>query len=276
MNEDRVYYPPGGETCPTCGEPLEMVIKMPLFDGKGGTFERTIRRQCECERKKAEEERRYMEYAEQKQKIDRLRRLSLMDEKVKSVTFNRLQECKENRKALHIGRRFVEKFDAMEDAGKGLLLWGNVGTGKSYLAAAIANALMDRMYTVIMTSFPKMLAERYDFNGEQKNDRISGMLDRVDLLIIDDLGAERDTDFALEQVYGIVDDRYRSGRPLIITTNLTFDHMKNCKDVRYNRIYDRIFEMCYPVKMDGISWRKLKAVSSFDEMKGLLEDGLDS
>lgn len=276
MSDDRIYVPPDSATCPTCGEPLEMIIKMPLFDGKGGTFDRRVHRQCECERKKIEEEKRYNEFVEQKRKVERLRQISLMDDKVKSVTFNQLQECRENRKALHIGRKFVEKFDDMKQSGKGLLLWGNVGTGKSYLAAAIANALMDRLYTVVMTSFPKILAERYDFDREQKESRISGTLARADLLIIDDLGAERNTDFALEQVYSVVDDRYRSGKPLIITTNLTFDYMKNCKDIRYNRIYDRIFEMCYPVKMDGISWRKRKAVSSFDEMKGLLEDGFDS
>ena len=152
------------------------------------------------------------------------------------------------------------------------MFYGDVGTGKSYTAAVIANELLDRMEAVIMTSFIKLVDEmgRFERNNGEEADYIQ-KLNRASLLIIDDLGAERGSDFALEKVYDVIDSRYRSGKPLILTTNLEFEYMKKCADIRYSRIYDRIFEMCYPVKMSGQSWRKKEAVNRFDEMKKLLE-----
>ena len=91
------------------------------------------------------------------------------------------------------------------------------------------------------------------------------------LLIIDDLGAERSTDFALEKVYNIIDSRYRAGLPMILTTNLTLKEMKEATDIRYSRIYDRIFEVCYPMEFTGPSWRKVEASRRFEEMRQFLE-----
>ena len=145
------------------------------------------------------------------------------------------------------------------------MFYGDVGTGKSYIAAAIANELMAELHTVVMTSFPNILERALDFDSNSLD-----FASRAELLVIDDLGAERSTDFALEQMYKVIDDRYRSKRPVILTTNLPLDHMKKCTDIRYSRIFDRLFEMCYPVELTGLSWRKRSAVRQFDEMKKLL------
>ncbi len=117
-------------------------------------------------------------------------------------------------------------------------IWGDVGTGKSYTAAAIANALMERRVSVIMTSLIKILSKVG--NTGVCEDTIEN-LNRPQLLILDDFGAERSTDYVLENVYNIIDSRYRSGKPLILTTNLTLEEMKRTDDRRYQRIYDRIF-----------------------------------
>ena len=106
-----------------------------------------------------------------------------------------------------------------------------------------------------------------DDDGDRKIDKINN----AKLLVIDDLGAERGTDYTLERVYDIIDSRYRSNKPIILTTNLTMEQMKDCEDIRYNRIYDRIFEMCYPVKVTGLSWRKREAASRYAETKRILE-----
>ena len=90
------------------------------------------------------------------------------------------------------------------------------------------------------------------------------------LAILDDLGAERGTEYALEKVYDIVDSRYRRKLPMLLTTNLTLDEMKAETDIRYVRIYDRIFEVCYPMLFEGISWRRQQANSRFLEMRKLL------
>ena len=120
-----------------------------------------------------------------------------------------------------------------------------------------------------MTSFVKLLASMQGFREDE--DKLITQLNRAKLLIIDDLGAERGTDFALEKVYNIVDSRYRAKKPVILTTNLTLKEMKEATDIRYSRIYDRIFEVCYPMQFTGVSWRKVEAARRFDEMKNLLE-----
>ena len=82
---------------------------------------------------------------------------------------------------------------------------------------------------------------------------------RCSLLIIDDLGAERSTEYAVENVFNVIDRRYRTGKPLIITTNLHIDTMRNETSIDKKRIYDRVFEMCVPVQMKGTSKRKASA-----------------
>ena len=97
------------------------------------------------------------------------------------------------------------------------------------------------------------------------------MLNDASLLVLDDLGAERSTDYALEKVYNVIDSRVRANRPMILTTNLTMGEMTNPQDIRYSRIYDRIFECCYPVEVTGQSFRKAAAAARFEEMRKLVE-----
>ncbi len=106
-----------------------------------------------------------------------------------------------------------------------------------------------------MTSFVKILQ---DIQGQDEAAYI-GMLNACSLLIIDDLGAERNTDYALEKVYNVIDSRVRTDKPMILTTNLTFDEMMRNPDIRYRRIYSRIFEHCFPVEISGKSSRIIKA-----------------
>ena len=80
-------------------------------------------------------------------------------------------------------------------------------------------------------------------------------LDEYDLLIIDDLGVERSTDYAMEQMFFVIDSRYRSRRPMIITTNLKLSELKNPPDLAHARIYDRILERCAPILFDGKNFR---------------------
>lgn len=157
----------------------------------------------------------------------------------------------------------------MYKSGEGLLLWGPVGTGKSYAAACIANELLSRSVSVVMTSFVKILQAIGDVKVDEST--YMARLNSAKLLILDDLGTERDTGFAIEKVYNIIDSRYLAEKPLILTTNLDFQEMTNCPDLRYKRVYDRIFEKCYPVRVAGNSWRMGEAAKRFDEMKKILE-----
>lgn len=258
----------GLQRCSICGEQTEKIIDFPLLDGTGKSELRKIRRQCRCEREKRAAYQKRLAFEAEQSRISELRKLSLMDARLKEVRFDTYRLSDDNRKVFGIAKKYVENFDEMLKNGQGLLFWGDVGTGKSYTAAAIANELLNRQVSVIMTSFIKILKETEGF-GE--NDDYIDRLNKAKLLIIDDLGAERSTAYSMEKVYDIIDSRYRSGKPIILTTNLTFAEMKNCDDIRYNRIYDRIFEMCYPVKVEGMSWRKKEAVTRFENMRKILE-----
>ena len=149
-------------------------------------------------------------------------------------------------------KNYVEHYDEMMTNHIGLLFWGDVGTGKSFMAGCIANALLEKEYTVKMTNFSTIINDL--FACDDKNEYIEA-LSKYSLLIIDDLGAERSTEYATENVFNVIDRRYRSGKPLIITTNLELAELLEEESVSRKRIYDRILEMCVPVKVCGASKR---------------------
>ena len=97
-------------------------------------------------------------------------------------------------------------------------------------------------------------------------------MNQADLLIIDDLGAERETSYALERVYNVIDSRYRANKPMLLTTNLGVEELKNSDNIQYRRTYDRILEICYPVEFTGPSWRRKEAGTRYNEMLKLLEE----
>lgn len=272
MERKEIVGSDGFLYCSICGEPVEKEIDMPLLDGTGRKGKKKVHFMCRCRQEEKEAYERRLRFREEQRDIDILRQLSLMDARLKRASFDDYKVTDENKKIFDLAKRYVEDFDAIFYKGKdilqGILFWGGVGTGKSYTAAAIANGLLDRMQPVVMTSFIKLIEELSGFDSDTGS--YMARLNQAKLLIIDDLGAERGTDFALEKVYDIVDSRYRSRKPIILTTNLDLPHIKSCDDIRYSRIYDRIFEMCYPVKMDGLSWRKKSAAAQFAETKKIL------
>ena len=96
-------------------------------------------------------------------------------------------------------------------------------------------------------------------------------MNRYKLLVLDDLGAERQNDFALETVYMVIDERYKSGLPLIITTNLTLDELAKPKNMDYQRIYDRVLEMCTPLFFAGKNRRREQANENLKWLKELMK-----
>ena len=151
----------------------------------------------------------------------------------------------------------------------GLLLWGDVGTGKSFFAGCVANALLDKGVPVLMTNFATILNSLTGIYPQDRNEFINS-LNQYSLLIIDDLGVERNSEFALEQVFHVIDSRYRSMKPMIITTNLTLEELKHPEDLAHSRIYDRILERCVPLKINNQNIRELNAVANMSEARKLL------
>lgn len=238
--------------CGKCNTPKQCVIE--VF----GTEKRPYCL-CECEAAKQKE-------AEAKVKREKRRAACFASEKMYDWNFDNDEEI--NEKASTAARNYVENFPQFLKEGKGLLFYGTVGTGKSFMAGCIANALIDKDYPVYMTSFTEIVnILQSRFEGKQE---YIESFNKYALLIIDDLEAERDTEFVQEQVYNVINSRYRAGLPLIITTNLTLDELKTPDSVRKSRIYDRLLEMCFPIEMIGKSQRRQNVRDTYENTKKLL------
>lgn len=250
--------------CGKCNTRKERNIT--LFDGKT----RRVPVMCKCRTEAEQLRKEQMQKEEEMRSIRRARISSMMDNTFRTACFANYQIRNGNERHLKVAKKYCIEFSKMYERNQGLLFWGTVGTGKSYTAACIANYLLEANTSVIMTSFVRILQEMQDFDRERE-ESFTNKLNSVKLLIIDDLGAERSTDYALEKVYGIIDNRYRAKKPLILTTNLTLQQMQEATDIRYARIYDRIFEMCYPMEFSGVSWRKREAAQRYEETRKILE-----
>lgn len=256
IGEDGLVY------CGKCGSRKQLRVKF-------GDKTRVVRCVCKCESKELEEKKRQEEYEEQMRRINRLKEASMMDKKYREVTFDKYEVREENKKVFEMAKKYADRFQNMYKKNQGLLLYGPVGTGKSFTAACIGNYLLDNAKPVIMTSFVKILQDIWENDREAEYITI---LNSASLLIVDDLGTERETDYALEKVYNIIDSRVRANKPMIITSNLELNDMMECEDIRKKRIYDRILECCYPMYVGGKSFRMMKAAQRFDEMKDFLEE----
>jgi DNA replication protein DnaC len=165
-------------------------------------------------------------------------------------------------------QKYVENFPELRKKGQGLLLYGTVGTGKTYAAAEVANALIDKGYSALVTNFARIANTVGGMYGGKQDYYDS--LNRFDLLVIDDLAAERKTEYMQEIVYNVIDSRYRAGLPMIITTNLTAEELKNPQDITNKRIFDRVMERCHPVLVEGINRRHKKVKEEFAGINDLL------
>lgn len=223
---------------------------------------------CELEKRDAEErERKQREFAE---RVERMRRDCFRSgndaDKMKFWTFE--TDKGYNPYISNASKKYAENFDKMLRDGKGILYFGDVGRGKSFAAACIANALIDKGYPCLMTNFSRLVNT---ISGLYEKQEYIDSLNKYALLVIDDLATERDTAYMNEIVYNVIDSRYRSGLPLIITTNLTGDELKNPSEVSKERVFSRLLEMCIPIEVKGIDRRKEKLKDTFGEYKGLLE-----
>ncbi len=252
VGDDGFYY------CGKCHTPKQ--AKYDFFFG-----ERVVPIPCECEKQRRREEEEERERTAKAHRIEILRRAAFPDADMRHWTFE--NDDGKNERVTNAMKKYVDNFSEFYEKGKGLLLYGNCGTGKTYAACEVANALIDKEYPAFATNFSRILNELQETFEKQE---YIDSLNRYRLLVIDDLGIERDTPFAKEQVYNVVDGRYRSCKPMIITTNMSIEEIKNPKDIGNARIYERVLERCFPIEMNGASRRKKTIIKEYDSMKNML------
>lgn len=217
--------------------------------------------------RKREEE----EAKERKIEAEKRRNRAFSDVRLKQWTFE--NDDNANSHITSVAKKYAENFYAMEQRGKGLLLYGGVGTGKTYIAACIINELVEMGISCKLTNFSRLANEWMARDFSEKQNFVDG-LNTYGLLVIDDLGSERSSEFMNELIYSVIDTRHKSGKPLIVTTNLSGDDLKHPKDIHSERVFSRLFEMCIPVEVKGADRRKLKlrdADKDLKEMLGLLD-----
>jgi DNA replication protein DnaC len=248
------YVQDGLLMCGKCGTKKQTHV--PLFGQ-----DRLVGCSCKCQEAAWQAKRAAEKRHKQSIRIQRLRSQGVQDSSLSKASFATSDMNDESMKKC---KRFADNWEEMLRANTGLLLWGNTGNGKTHAAACIFNQLIDRGIPCLMTSFPRILNCGFD------KQTIVNEIKEYDLVIIDDLGAERQSEYALETVYLIVDERYKTGKPLIVTTNLELGELKKPQNMTYQRIYDRVLEMCVPVAFKGESWRKQIARSKLDAARDFL------
>lgn len=232
--------------CEKCHTPRQTIVTHP-FTGetvKVGCI-------CKCMAEELDRQERDREEAERRERVKRAKLHGFEQSECADMTF-----AKDDGKTPELTRymrNYTRHFATFKEKGQGLLLYGGMGTGKTFYSACIANELIERGYSVLMTNFPSLIAK---IQRDAFSQDVAALVSGYDLLIVDDLGVERQTDYMREQVFNIVDARYRARKPIIVSTNLSLKQMQGAEDVAGGRIYDRLLERCLPVRFNGASRRR--------------------
>jgi DNA replication protein DnaC len=233
--------PTGGWGAARGGEPRDMTqCAFGLCDGGGLLYdeESNTAYDCRCRR--------------QIIALRKARSLSaVIPRRYRDAAFDRypITEIEPRASVRHV-RDFVERIDEHLDAGRGLWFMGPVGTGKTTLAMLVSKAALEEGRSVAIYSLPRLLNEIRDTHrAERSHVDLLDRLTAVDLLHVDDVGAERTTDWVLEELYSIVNARYEDRRSMVITTNI-LDREALCEQIT-ERTVSRLTEMCDELPLLG-------------------------
>ena len=262
-------------SCVFCGAELRY---RPLFNpfDKSKVFRWLSPPQCECPKSKEhwakiEEEERQRKEEEEASERERLRikkaeqlfAMSKLPARFTDRTFENFITTSDNQEAFKIALDYAENFREKKASGQGLLFSGTVGTGKTYLAAAITLRLVENCQSVIFGTVTTLLGrirQTYTKNSEFDEREIIDQLTNVSLLVIDDLGKEKPTEWTEQMLYEIINARYENNMPLVITTNISLKEIRERYENNGPAIESRIIEMCQGIRMIGKDFRKKRLV----------------
>jgi istB domain protein ATP-binding protein len=230
---------PEPKTCKYCGKTLyhECIV----IAGKALVWWLNQPQRCDCAKAvefwkrwdaKQEELRKAQAIAEEQEqkrrKIEAILGRSGIKKRYLSRSFENFVVNDVNRKAYEIAKSYVDNWQENKDKGEGLYFEGTCGTGKTHLAVAIAMKLINQGVPVICKTSIDLLAsikQSYERDSTVNEEDVIEAYNTVDLLVIDDLGKERATEWSVPILYRIINDRYENMLPTVITTNYNTDDL---------------------------------------------------
>lgn len=227
---------------------------------------RLVQPKCDCE---WEHEKKMLEEAakrQQKHETERLFSISNLGKRFEESTFETYKQRPGSEKAFEMAQRYVNEFDQW--GPQSLMIWGSPGNGKTHLAAAIANEIHKRGYIVVFQSVPELLGRiksTFNKNSRDTEEQIMKALLTCDLLILDDIGAEKLTDWVQDVMFRIIDGRYRKELPILYTSNLRPNELAGQVS---ERTYDRITETSVLVENKATSYRREVAKARLQKLAG--------
>jgi DNA replication protein DnaC len=266
-----VFMP--AKSCKYCSETLQALYRRAILHKVLIDFSGYRRCQCEESQKaweielaeleqQMEKERETKKREDVQRRVDKLFAQSKLGERFKTRTFENFITTQNNKKAFEIAKKFADEFETSE-FGVGLNFMGCYGTGKTHLAAAIAISLINKGVPVVFGTLINLLGKikaTYEVGSKMDEDAIISLYNSVDLLIIDDLGKEKPSEWVLEKLYTIINQRYENFKPIVITTNYDADRLIERLTVRNNTetaeaIVSRLHEACKWVVLSGEDYR---------------------
>lgn len=256
--KDDEYMKDGLIYCAICNTPRQALIE--------GYY---VSMFCQCQREVKERE----EAALRKQLIEEQRKKLISSPKLRACRFE--VDDGETPNTKQICEKYVENFEKLKENGFGLFIFGDKGTGKTFYAYAIANALIDKGYKIRGVKLTSIIQRAQQFS-EDFETAVAPFYE-ADLLIIDDLGKERSTPFAAEAVFNFLDGCYIRKVPLIVTTNKDIDEIEKimnepetAEEATYACIFDRVFEHCKKIRLNKVRRRERLAKHNEEIMNEIL------
>ena len=251
--------PNSNRICPTCGKNL---IRTAEILG----VKRSFRVMCKCEQLKYEKEKNQKQMLEKMRRIEKLKKLSLLGERYKNVTFENTEVGLNSSFDVAFGRckKYCELHDEVIKNGYGIYLFGDKGVGKTHLTACMANYLLSKCIPVLFTNLfeiSKAVKSTFNRDSSQTEQDLIDKFSNIEVLFFDDLGTEifsRNSGETWLQslLFDLINKRYNNKKATVFSSNHSLNSLINERGIAEKTV-DRISEMTNGavIKITGKSFR---------------------
>lgn len=263
--------------CKFCGKDLKPIGLDYLYTNRSPDYIEYER--CTCEGSKnywkdidfrIQEQKKKEHYREM---ISQFYSQNYISKRIKDYNFKHFKVTDVNKKEVESVKDYTQKcIDNKQE--NGLIITGDSGVGKTHLVASISNELIEKDKLVLMgrlTSLLDMIKETFRDNSKSENELIE-LFSNVDMVVIDDLGTEKISSWALEKLYTIIQNRCEKGLPIIITTRFDKEGLlhrfkqSNDKELS-DAIIQKLYQMCYGIELKGYDEIQKEKASTSDKTK---------